>query len=86
MGEKKEQKAAEPKKDLNKQVPNNVVAMGPAKCMGEDCKSKPARAGFCELHFEWFKLGLITKMGAKVPDFDKKFHHYEATRNNRKTA
>lgn len=49
---------------LNKQVPNNVVALGPTKCSYEGCKHKPSRAGFCETHFEWFKEGMITKEGA----------------------
>lgn len=75
--------AEKEKKNLEKQVPNNVVPLAAAKCMGEDCKQKPSRAGFCAQHFEWFKLGLITKMGAKAPDFDKKFHHYEATRSKK---
>jgi hypothetical protein len=72
------------KKNLEKQVPNNVVPLAAAKCCAEDCKTKPVRAGFCEPHFEWFKMGLITKEGRKAPDFDKKFHHYEATK--KKTA
>ncbi len=66
------------KKNLEKQVPNNVVSIGSQKCLADDCKAKPARASFCGEHFEWFKLGLISKEGHRVPDFDKKFHHYEA--------
>ena len=65
------------KKSLEKQIPNNVVALGPTKCQADDCKSKPEKAGFCKQHFDWFKAGLITKEGAKASDFDKKFYQYE---------
>lgn len=74
---------AENKKNLEKQVPNNVVALGPTKCKAQDCKHKPVRAEFCNEHFEWFKLGLITKGGERAPDFDKKFHQYQAGRNKK---
>ena len=66
------------KKGLEKQVPNNVVSLGSQKCLADDCKAKPSRANFCSEHFDWFKLGLISKDGHRVPDFDKKFYHYEA--------
>jgi len=46
------------------------------KCAG--CKKAQARFTFCEDHYEWFKFGLITKVGAKVSDFDRKFDHYQA--------
>ncbi len=68
------------KKGLEKQIPNNVVPLGSAKCCAEDCKSKPTRAGFCAEHFDWFKAGLITKEGAKASDFDKKHYHYSLTK------
>jgi hypothetical protein len=67
---------------LEKQVPNNVIALGPTKCMADDCKHKPSKAGFCEQHFDWFKAGLITKNGAKALDFDKKLYHYELKRKS----
>lgn len=63
-------------KKLEKQVPNNVVALGPTKCTAEGCNKKPSKAGFCEEHFEWFKAGLITKEGAKAADFEKKHYHF----------
>lgn len=65
------------KKGLEKQIPNNVVALGSTQCQAEDCKAKQSRAGFCEPHFEWFKAGLITKAGMRAPDFDKKHYHWE---------
>lgn len=73
------------KKSLEKQIPNNVVALGPTKCIAEDCKAKPQKAGFCPEHFEWFKAGLITKDGAKAADFDKKYYHYGLA-NKKKAA
>lgn len=63
-------------KKIEKQVPNNVIQLGPTKCMAEDCKQKPAKAGFCTEHFDWFKAGLITKEGMKAADFEKKHYHY----------
>lgn len=69
---------AEKKQDLSKQIPNNVIPLGPVKCKSAECKHKPTRAEFCEEHFEWFKAGLITKEGVRASDFDKKFHHYQS--------
>lgn len=66
------------KKGFEKQIPNNVVALGSSACTAEGCKKKHDRAGFCAEHFDWFKAGLITKEGAKAMDFDKKFYHYSA--------
>lgn len=74
------------KKNLEKQVPTNVVPLGSSECKAEGCKKKQSRAGFCEEHFEWFKMGLITKEGLKASDFDKKFHHYESQKNKKKSA
>ena len=47
-------------------------------CGAQDCKQKESRFGFCSEHFDQYKFGLITKKGAKVPDYDKKFKHWEA--------
>ena len=63
-------------KKHDKQVPNNVIKLGPTKCSGEGCNKKPDKAGFCAEHFEWFKAGLITKEGAKAADFEKKHYHF----------
>lgn len=67
-------------KKIEKQVPNNVVALGPTKCCGEGCNKKPDRAGFCAEHFDWFKAGLLTKEGMKAADFEKKHYHYMRSR------
>lgn len=71
---KKEGKAAP---SPEKQIPNNVVQLGPVKCVGEECKRKPVRAGFCDEHYTWFKEGLMTLQGEKARDFDKKFYAWQ---------
>jgi len=63
-------------KKTEKQVPNNVIQLGPTKCCGEGCSKKIERAGFCAEHFEWFKAGLVTKEGSKAADFEKKHYHF----------
>ena len=59
-----------------KQETFEVVTAQHCKCEG--CKKPEAQFTFCGEHYEWFKFGLINKMGKKVPDFDKKFDHYAA--------
>jgi hypothetical protein len=56
---------------------NNVIDLATLRCKAEGCNKKSSRADFCEEHFEWFKMGLITKEGKKVPDFDKKMLAFE---------
>ena len=51
---------------------NNVVQLN-LNCVTDDCNSRSKRMNFCEEHFEWFKIGLITKDGKKPKDFDKKY-------------
>lgn len=63
---------------FEKQIPSNVVSLDSSRCACEGCKKKSDKAGFCPEHFAWFKEGLITKDGAKAPDFDKKYYHYNA--------
>jgi hypothetical protein len=53
-----------------------VVGSEACKCGG--CKKPQARFTFCDEHYEWFKFGLISKVGDRVPDFDKKYDHYMA--------
>lgn len=56
-------------------APNNVVHL--ARCPVSDCGKKPARLGFCAEHFEWFKVGLVTRKGERPSDFDKKFQAFK---------
>ncbi len=63
-----------PKKPTLTVVPN---AGGSAPCLSEACKHPVSKAGFCTEHFGWFKEGLITIQGKKVPDFDKKWVAHE---------
>lgn len=66
-----------------KQIPTNVVPLTAHKCQAETCKAKPARAGFCDEHYMWFKEGLITLEGYKAKDFEKKYHNFM---RNKQTA
>jgi hypothetical protein len=54
---------------------NNVIAM-PHRCAVKDCKKSPQLTSFCTEHYDWFKFGLITKLGEKPIDFDKKHQAY----------
>lgn len=47
-------------------------------CLCDTCKAKVSRFGFCSEHYEQFKFGLIKKSGEPVPDYEKKFEHYQA--------
>lgn len=67
-------------KKIEKQVPNNVIQLGPTKCIAEGCSKKPAKASFCDEHFDWFKAGLVTKEGMKAADFEKKHYNYTRTK------
>lgn len=64
------QKSSEPKQN------SNVVSIVVDRCKAEGCKSKVARAGFCEEHFVWFKEGLVTADGHLAKDFEKKYQHF----------
>lgn len=63
---------------------NNVVSLVIDRCKTEGCKSKVARAGFCEEHYLWFKEGLVTVDGHFAKDFDKKYQHF--MKHHKKTA
>lgn len=55
-----------------------VASSAVENCKSEGCKKPEAKFTFCAEHYEWFKFGLITKMGKKVGDFDKKIDHYHS--------
>lgn len=67
-------KPAAPKQPMGKQAPEVAAGM----CRGQGCKGKSDRFDFCAEHYEQFKFGLINKLGRQVPDFEKKWDHYEA--------
>ncbi len=69
----KPEHSAEPK--IN--APQRVAPQGKIGCLASGCKGKEERHNFCPEHFNQFKFGLITKLGEKVMDFDKKFDHYQ---------
>ncbi|MFZ4403798.1 MAG: hypothetical protein ACOYOK_06820 [Pseudobdellovibrionaceae bacterium] len=82
----KDNTSAKPAKKETAQIPNNVIQLGTAKCLADDCKKTGLRAGFCKEHFDWFKEGLITKEGHKAVDFDKKYQHFVAAASAHKKA
>lgn len=55
--------------------PSPVTA--PERCPAESCGKKPQRMHFCEEHFNWFKAGLVNRMGERPSDFDKKYQSYK---------
>lgn len=69
---------AQPKKD-KKQPQQNAQVIQLNRCMEEECKARPQKAGFCNEHYAWFKYGLITKDGSRAKDFDKKMMAYKRT-------
>jgi hypothetical protein len=70
--------AAEPKKSGAKG--NSPL---PGGCHSWGCKSPEKRFNFCEEHYDHFKFGLIKKSGEPVPDYEKKFEHYQAYKAKR---
>jgi len=73
-----------PATNVQKQMPTNVTPIKAEKCISEECKRKPDRAGFCEEHYVWFKEGLMTIDGYRAKDFDKKYHDW--LRRSKKVA
>lgn len=71
-----EKKANPNPPNLAKQMPANVIPLKAEKCLSEECKKNPERAGFCQEHYVWFKEGLLTIDGYRAKDFDKKFHSW----------
>jgi hypothetical protein len=59
------------------------ASVGGGSCTAKACKTSEWRFGFCEEHFEQFKFGLIKKTGEFVPDYEKKFEHYQAHKTRR---
>jgi len=51
-------------------------------CCAEGCKHTESRYSFCSEHYDQFKFGLITKLGKKVSDYEKKFDHFESYKKN----
>lgn len=70
-----EEKAPEKKAAPSPTPSNNVVSL-PHRCAVKDCKKAPQLTNFCQEHYDWFKFGLITKLGEKPIDFDKKHQAY----------
>ncbi|MEK7689486.1 MAG: hypothetical protein AAB425_00540 [Bdellovibrionota bacterium] len=58
----------------------------PGQCFAVSCKKPDQRMSFCDEHYEHFKFGLINRKGEPVPDFEKKFEHYQAHLKRRSSA
>ncbi len=53
-------------------APSAAAMSASGFCIADGCKKSTELAEFCNQHFIWFKLGLITKKGTKAKDFEKK--------------
>ena len=53
----------------------------PGGCACWGCKGQATRFNFCGEHYDHFKFGLIKKTGEPVPDYEKKFGHYQAMKS-----
>ncbi len=60
------------------QAPKKATVSATGSCIAKACKHPEDRFGFCDEHYEQFKFGLIKRSGEPVPDYDKKFEHWEA--------
>ena len=56
------------------QAPTASPATASGFCIADGCKKSTEIAEFCNQHFVWFKLGLITKRGTRAKDFEKKLN------------
>ncbi len=76
MGNAKKEQPGSPSPKPQKQQGATVIDMASMRCKADGCNKKSTRADFCEEHFEWFKMGLITREGKRAADFEKKFQQY----------
>ncbi len=65
-----------PPPPVNQNQPSNVIPLSSVQCKAEGCKKKHVKASFCDEHYEWFKMGLITLEGYKAKDYDKKYSEF----------
>ena len=68
---------------MSKKETKTIESTGKNYCTAEGCKSNEWKFSFCGEHFDQFKFGLITKLGKKVSDYEKKFDQYA---NHKKVA
>ena len=79
-GNKPEAKKTEHKNVERPQSKSKGHEPVPGHCCGWGCKALATRFNFCSEHFDHFKFGLLKKTGEPVPDYEKKFEHYQAYR------
>jgi hypothetical protein len=53
----------------------NVVSL--SRCICEGCSKKADLLTFCHEHYDWYKFGLVNKLGKKPTDFDKKYMAFQ---------
>ena len=70
---------------MGKNQKPETVSVVASMCKCEGCKKQESTFTFCGEHYDWYKFGLITKMGKKVSDLDKKYTHYQAYQEKQKT-
>ena len=67
----------------------NDKAKGPTGvaggCNAWGCKHDAKSFNFCIEHYDHFKFGLIKKTGEPVPDYERKFEHYQAHLSKKKS-
>jgi hypothetical protein len=76
MAKDKSKAANQPQSAPQNAPPAGNVVQMPSRCPVDACGKKAHRSDFCEMHFEWFKEGLINRQGMKPRDFDKKMQAY----------
>jgi hypothetical protein len=84
-GENSMSKGTEAKKEVTEQhstPKTDTKAKGvqgvAGRCVATGCKKDSKQFEFCSEHYDHFKFGLIKKTGQQVPDYEKKFEHYQA--------
>jgi hypothetical protein len=75
--EKKPEVSHAPKESAPSKSAKGHTAL-PGGCLCWGCKAQGTRFNFCEEHYDHFKFGLIKKTGEPVPDYERKFEHFQA--------
>lgn len=82
MSDKKQQ---QPETSHKKPETGKGGASAIGGCTASGCKRPEQRFSFCAEHYDHFKFGLIKKNGQPVPDYEKKFGHYQSFLEAQKT-
>lgn len=63
---------------MKKKNQAEVIKFKDLKCLCTHCQEKGEWGGFCMEHYLWFKAGLLTDEGKKVPHFNQKYSEFIA--------